>query len=229
MKSNQDYKNEALSRLRGNWAPVVVAAIVYLLVCLLFLAARDWDTISKKIPALAAFVPSTFGIKALIEGCGLLVTVFVVMPIEIGFCNSMRVLYEESDYRATSNMFRFATDKYLRIVWTGFLMTLKVFLWTLLLIIPGVIKSYAYALAPYIVVEHPEMSVGEAIAESERLMEGHKFDLFWLQLSFIGWFILCLLTLGIGFFWLEPYCQTSIAAFYNDIKAADAVSEIEGQ
>lgn len=229
MKTNQDYKNEALSRLRGNWAPVVVAAIVYVVVCIIFLAVGDWNTISKKVPALAAFVPSTFGIKAILEGCGWIVSLFIVIPLEFGFCNSMRVLYEEADYNATSNMFRFATDNYLHIVWTGFLMTLKVLLWSLLLIIPGIIKAYAYALTPYIVVEHPEMSASEVLSESERLMEGHKFDFFWLQLSFIGWFILSLLTLGIGFFWLEPYCQTSIASFYNDIKAADAVSEIEGQ
>ena len=98
------------------------------------------------------------------------------------------------------------------------LSTIYIFLWTLLLIIPGIIKSYSYALTPYILVEHPEMSANEAIEESMRLMDGHKFDLFYLQLSFIGWAILSILSLGLGFFWLIPYQMTAQAAFYRDIK-----------
>ena len=78
-------------------------------------------------------------------------------------------------------------------------------------------------MTPYVLIDHPELSANEAIHESSRLMEGHKFDLFWLYLSFIGWAILAVLTLGIGFFWLEPYMQASVAAFYNDIKGVDDI------
>lgn len=221
MKTNQEYKNAALSRIRGNWAPLIVASIVFLLIALLCVGAREWDVISDKLSGLAFFVPSTSGIKALVEGCGLLAVIFILGPLGVGYDNALRVFYESGDTDATSNMFSIATGNYLHIVWTYVLMTVKIFLWTLLLIVPGIIKSYAYALTPFIVVEHPELSASEAIAESERLMEGHKFDLFWLQLSFIGWFILCLLTMGIGFFWLEPYAETSFVAFYEDIKAED--------
>lgn len=229
MKSNQEYKNAALSRIRGNWAPLIVASIVFVLIVLLCEGAREWDTITDKLPGLGFFVPSTAGLKALVEGCGFLAVFFILGPVYVGYVNSLRLFYENGDTNVTSNMFSIATTNYLHVVWTYVLMTVKIFLWTLLLIVPGIIKGYAYALTPYIVIEHPELSASEAIAESERLMEGHKFDLFWLQLSFIGWFILSIITCGIGFFWLEPYAETSIVAFYEDIKAADAASILEDQ
>ena len=89
----------------------------------------------------------------------------------------------------------------------------------LLFIIPGIIKAFSYAMTPYILEENPELSANDAIDHSRAMMKGHKFDLFWLYLSFIGWFILCILTLGIGFLWLTPYMETSVAAFYEDVKA----------
>ena len=74
-------------------------------------------------------------------------------------------------------------------------------------------------MTPFILVDNPELSANEAINLSKKMMKGHKFDLFWLELSFIGWILLGLLTLGIGYFWLMPYMYTSIAGFYQDVKA----------
>ena len=99
------------------------------------------------------------------------------------------------------------------------LMGIFVFLWTLLLIIPGIIKGFAYSLVPYILVDKPELSANEAINLSIKMMKGHKFDFFWLCLSFIGWILLAILTFGIGLFWLMPYMYTAYAAFYQDVKA----------
>ena len=98
-------------------------------------------------------------------------------------------------------------------------MYLFTFLWTLLFIIPGIIKAFSYAMSPYILEENPELSANEAIDRSRAMMKGHKFDLFWLYLSFIGWGFLCIFTLGIGLLWLMPYMQTAEAAFYEDVKA----------
>ena len=100
-----------------------------------------------------------------------------------------------------------------------FLYGLKIMLWTLLFYIPGIIMSFAYAMTPYILEEHPEISAWDASTRSREMMKGHKFDLFYLYLSFIGWFILALLTAGIGFLWLSPYVDAAKAAFYNDLKA----------
>ena len=99
------------------------------------------------------------------------------------------------------------------------LMGIFIFLWSLLLIVPGIIKAYSYAMTPYILVDRPELSVRDAIRLSGRMMSGRKLDLFCLHLSFIGWMLLCILTLGIGILFLSPYMMTAQAAFYQDVRS----------
>lgn len=91
------------------------------------------------------------------------------------------------------------------------------FLWSLLFIIPGIIAALSYALAPYILAEHPEISASEALRMSKEMMQGNKGRLFCLQLSFIGWGILSIFTFGIGLFFLMPYMQAANAEFFNEI------------
>lgn len=98
-------------------------------------------------------------------------------------------------------------------------MGLFTFLWMLLLIIPGIIAAYRYSMAPYLMAQNPDLGVLEAINMSKQMMMGHKGRLFFLELSFIGWAILCVLTLGIGYLWLFPYINASEAAFYTDLRA----------
>lgn len=106
-------------------------------------------------------------------------------------------------------------------VCTRLLTGLYIFLWTLLLIIPGIIASYSYAMTGYILAEHPELTAGEAIAASKEMMAGNRWRLFCLHLSFIGWALLCTLTLGIGNLWLNPYMNVSEAAFYREISETE--------
>ncbi len=98
-----------------------------------------------------------------------------------------------------------------------FLRRLFIMLWTFLFIIPGLVKSYSYSMAAYIAAENPEMSATDAITESKLLMDGNKWRLFCLDLSFIGWSILCVFTLGIGYLFLRPYREAAFAAFYREI------------
>ena len=98
-----------------------------------------------------------------------------------------------------------------------FLRTLFTVLWSLLFIIPGIVKALSYAMTPFILEEHPEMTASQAIKASMKLMEGHKMDLFILSLTFIGWGILACLTMGIGFLFLNPYMNAAYAAFYRSI------------
>lgn len=104
----------------------------------------------------------------------------------------------------------------------GFVMqllrSLFIFLWTLLFIIPGMIATYRYAMTPYILYENPGMSASDAIKESKQLMDGNKWRLFCLNFSFIGWDLLGILSLGIGFLWIAPYREAAYAAFYREIK-----------
>ena len=92
------------------------------------------------------------------------------------------------------------------------------FLWSLLLVIPGIVKALAYSMAYYIMYDNPEIRPLEAIRKSQIMMKGYKFKLFLLYLSFIGWGLLCLLTLGIGFLWLYPYMYLTTANFYENLK-----------
>lgn len=104
---------------------------------------------------------------------------------------------------------------------TRFLKGLYTFLWTLLFIIPGIIAGYSYAMTGYILADHPELTATEAIECSKEMMEGNRFRLFCLQLSFIGWSILCAFTFGIGNLWLTPYRQAATAAFYREISGTE--------
>ena len=100
----------------------------------------------------------------------------------------------------------------------GFMMELFIFLWSLLFIVPGIIKAFAYSMAPYIKNDHPEYSWKECLDESQRIMDGHKGQLFLLYLSFIGWFILGALCCGIGTLWVAPYMEAASANFYETVR-----------
>ena len=93
-----------------------------------------------------------------------------------------------------------------------------VFLWSLLLVIPGIIKSFAYSQAMYILAENPGIGAREALKRSEEMMNGHKMEMFFLGLSFMGWYILGTFTFGLLYIWLIPYMQATMTNFYNAIK-----------
>jgi uncharacterized membrane protein len=98
------------------------------------------------------------------------------------------------------------------------LISLFIFLWSLLLIIPGIIAQISYAMAFYIMSDDPNIGIMEAIDKSKKMMYGYKWKYFCLCLRFIGWIILGCLSLGIGFLWIGPYLEISIAKFYEDLK-----------
>ena len=101
-----------------------------------------------------------------------------------------------------------------------FLRNLFVALWSLLLVIPGIIKLYSYRLVPYILKEHPEISGTQVITISRQMMNGHKWNTFVLDLSFIGWMLLSALTFGIlHLFYVGPYMQATDAELYEAVKA----------
>ena len=108
-----------------------------------------------------------------------------------------------------------------------FMMGLFVFLWSLLLIIPGIIKALSYAAAPYVLAANPELSGPEALNKSKEIMKGHKMDLFVFYLSFLGWVLLIPLTFGLILIWLLPYMSTAEAAFFANLGVVPANGEKE--
>lgn len=108
-------------------------------------------------------------------------------------------------------------------------MIIFVLLWSLLLIIPGIIAAFRYSMSFYILADNPDIGIMEALNESKKMMRGNKWKFFCLNISFIGWGILCLLTLGIGFLWLGPYMEVSFIAFYDIANGSlRSVRNIEG-
>ena len=99
-----------------------------------------------------------------------------------------------------------------------FISGLFIELWTLLLIVPGIIKSFEYSMAPYILAENKGMSALECIKKSREMTSGHKMDLFVLGLSFIGWMLLGYVTFGIAYIWVGPYIQATYTNVYNSLK-----------
>ncbi len=100
----------------------------------------------------------------------------------------------------------------------GILQAIFTFLWSLLFVIPGIVKSYSYAMTYYIMKDNPNLSANDAITESRKMMNGHKMDLFLLDLSFIGWMILTVLTFGLLSLYVVPYQHAAKAAFYESLK-----------
>ncbi len=137
-------------------------------------------------------------------------------PMSVGLCQVFMALARRTEARVGQlfdgfNRFGTALAAYL-------LMTLYILLWTLLLIVPGIIATYAYAMTFFILADDPTVKASDALSRSKAMMDGNKWKLFCLQCRFIGWALLCLLTCGIGLLWLAPYVQASLAHFYDDVR-----------
>jgi len=115
------------------------------------------------------------------------------------------------------------------IFWTSFktflLTTIFILLWAILLIIPGIIAALSYSQVYFILADNPKLKAMEAIEKSKKMMYGNKWKLFCLGLRFLGWIILSIITLGIGFLWTGPYMMVSYAKFYDDIKGGAEIAE----
>lgn len=188
MKKNSELRTEARAALSENWLMAAVATLLYSAIC----------------GGLAA-IPFVGGVAFLF-----------VLPIVYGFAITMLHLFRKKEIDL-GLLFK-GFSEYGRILGTKLLQVVYQFLWTLLLIIPGIIKCYSYAMVDYILKDEPEIRNNAAIEKSMAMMDGHKMQLFLLHLSFIGWAILCIFTFGIGFFFLQAYVGTSTAAFYEDLK-----------
>lgn len=220
MKTNQEYKNAALDALKGNWAPSLVATIIiFALAMLIVVPSVVLEAAGKAATDMGHATTTTAVVGIFSFVLMLLLPILFYYPLSyIGYSNTFRQLIVNGDDKLTSNMFSNTFKGYWRNVWGGFLVMLFTYLWMLLLIVPGIIKAFAYSMTPYILKDYPELSANQAINLSVKMMKGHKFDYFYLQLSFIGWGILSFCTFGIGYLWLMPYMYTSMAAFYQDVK-----------
>ena len=147
---------------------------------------------------------------------GALFSIFVTNAITVGVSN---YFIKNTDSKPSfGDAFSGFRVKYGRNIGTLLLAGIKTVLWALLFIIPGIIKAYEYAIIPYILADDAEISSKDAFKKAKQMMKGNKWRLFKLEFSFIGWSVLCVLTLGIGVFFLIPYVNAATAEFYVELK-----------
>lgn len=149
---------------------------------------------------------------------GFLLRIFIFNPIEVG---ADRFFIKNSSGKPTMGelLFAFGEGEYGKIGLTLFLRDLFGFLWTLLLIIPGIIKLYEYRMIPYILADDPTVSRQDAFRISKEMMDGQKLDVFVLDLSFLGWSILSICTLGLlDIFYVGPYKNATDAELFLKLK-----------
>ena len=153
---------------------------------------------------------------------GLAIDLFLLNPLQLG-CYRFFSVNHYSPANLNEMGYGF-TNNYIGNVKTMFVKDLYLFLWSLLFVIPGIVKSYSYRMVPYILSENPGISTKEAIDLSREMMDGNKWKAFVLDLSFIGWILLSVLTLGIlAIFYVNPYMEATNAELYHALKPATDV------
>lgn len=155
--------------------------------------------------AVVGFISTVFAIVAFILGGA----------TKAGLCRLNKNLYYGTEPKFNDIFMHY--NKLGNTIVANLLIAIFTVLWTLLFIIPGIIASYSYRMTFYILDENPDMSAKEAIKASKELMKGHKWQLFCLDISFIGWAIVTAFTLGFGVLFLNPYTLAAEYAFYNQI------------
>ena len=202
MDSITNYKNRALSALENKWGNFVAITFVYgFIIGITQILSGDKDS-----PAILHLIG--------------LVLFILALPLTWGYQTLFLGAVRGGEATAKDMFEGYNKELFSRVLTTTLLYYVYVLLWSLLLLIPGCIKSYSYAMTPYILKDNPEMKNNAAIEESMRMMDGHKLELFLLDLSFIGWAILSILTCCIGFLWLVPYMNMARVNFYEDLKKA---------
>jgi uncharacterized membrane protein len=194
MFRRSDFKQAAKLQLQGKWGNAVLTTFI-----------------------ISLFLMVVSFMAGLIPFIGSIATLVLSGPIEIGLIIYFIVLVKGTELPDVSTAFR--GFKYFEKTLGIYLWySLWVLLWSLLFIIPGIIKGLSYSQAFYIIADNPNVKVTDALKMSMRMTKGYKWDIFVMGLSFIGWCLLCILSLYIGFLWLTPYMMTSYTNMYFWLK-----------
>ena len=177
-----------------------------------FLSELEQDP--ETVNAMKMAIPIILGVVAAAAAVGFVLGILVFNPLVVG---CQRFFTENSKAPAELGEVGYGfKGGYGRVVKTMLLTDVFLILWTLLFIIPGIIKAYSYRMVPFILAQEPELSGREAINRSREMMNGNKWKSFVLDLSFILWILLCIITLGIaGIFYVFPYMAATDAELYN--------------
>ena len=196
-----ELKANAKEQLRGKWAVAIGTVLVANILI-------DSDVMYK--------VSEKFGLIGLSISCSL-ISLFLGGVISVGLCKfllDMTTKREEPRFETLFSQFNI----YLKTLGLNILITLSVCIGTILFIVPGIIAGLMFSQSYYILSEDPSKSITQCIKESVDMMNGHKWDLFYLELTFIGWWLLTAITVGIAGLWVAPYVKVTETNFYLSIK-----------
>jgi len=212
MKSSAELKFLARENLSGKWLIAIIVSVVAWLLTDALTGNSGKETVEyvwrneEFVKTVVKDSNPMFSLIAFIIGG----------PINFGLASFFLKLArnQESNFSELFSGFRYFIKNFV----LNFLIMLFTILWFVLLVIPGIIAILRYSMAYYIMKDNPELKPLETIELSKKMMYGHKARLFFLWLSFIGWFLLGIFTFGIGFLYLMPYYNATIANFYEDLK-----------
>lgn len=214
--TRKELKDNAKQSLRGNWGWAIIVFLITAIIFGIFTGAGHWlDETYINYDGTNIFYQFASPIGSILLWIGS----FIGLSRNIAFLELRDDQKEEKPYMAAFSVFtenRFGPE-----LINFVLVSIFTFLWTWLLIIPGIIKAYSYSMTPYIVKDMvasgKQVGATDGINASKELMKGHKMALFIFDLSFLGWNILAAITCGIGYLWVTPYYQTAKANFYRHI------------
>ncbi len=198
---------QARESLKGKWGLAIGTVFVYMLI---LIAIQLIDYVFIYISGDRSFI-------------GLLISILITGPFALGLAIFALSLSRNQDAKLSQIFEGF--QKYGVAFGAYILQLIFVLLWMILLIIPGIIAAIAYSQTYYILAEDDSIGPLQAITKSKEMMKGNKWKYFCLGLRFIGWGLLCILTLGIGYLWLAPYMMISYAKFYDDIAGKEVIVE----
>jgi uncharacterized membrane protein len=210
MKTYSDYRAAARESLSGNWKTSVIVMLMIWGITILL------STVIGLLSLDSEWLGNTVNI---------IVSILLIVPLQWAFANALLQLVR-GDNNITENTKQSFKTNYRTFVLTYLLMIVILLgIGVVTLLIGTFILAYAYRMVPYLIQEYPELTPREALKLSREMMRGHKWNLFVLDLTFMGWILLTVLTLGIGGLWLTPYMQTTVAHYYEDLKQATIVEE----
>ncbi len=189
-------------------------------------AEQSFSTMPEEDKAVAAAI--LFGVIAvvcIILAVGFIIKLFLLNPLQVGCCGFFRE--NAGGTNADMNVITSGFNNYGHTIATMLLRDVFLLLWTLLFIIPGLIKVYSYRMVPFILRDNPQLSATEVITASRKMMDGHKWNIFIFDLSYIGWYLLGLITLGlVDLFWTNPYRENANAAIYLKLIGEDCADPV---
>jgi uncharacterized membrane protein len=212
----RDYRDAARASLVGKWGMGILLTFTALGVAGFCGLPLNFIQIFKIFPALETWMFSNLS-NFNIFFAGMI----IVLPV-LNWSLTLAFLLPVRGRDLELKALTYGFHNFAKVWCLQFFLGLYTFLWSLLLIIPGIVKAYSYAMASYILADNPAMDANGAITRSRELMRGNKWRLFCLDLSFIGWGILACLSFGVGLLWLVPYQSVARAKFYDELSRADS-------